>query len=148
MTMHHLHLMLNHAPIAGIPIGGLIFIIGLWKAHEVITKTGASILLVVGLLAIPTYLTGEPAEHAVQKLSGVAQEIIEAHEQAGQFALTYALVVATLCALYLFVEALQPKVKILRVAILLVWLLSVTTIARTGYLGGQIRRAELRDAAQ
>lgn len=46
--------------------------------------------MVTAAAAVPTYLTGEPAEEAVEHLPGVVKDLIEIHEERALIALIVA----------------------------------------------------------
>jgi len=62
MDLVHLHLMLNHAPVLGVIFGFLVLLAGTVSRSKAIAGVGLGLLIVAGILAIPVYLTGEPAE--------------------------------------------------------------------------------------
>ena len=76
MNQTHLHLLIAHLPIFGSILGGLVLAYGLWtKSNQ--TKIAAYILLVISSIGAGiSYLTGEAAEEAVEKIQGVAKEMI------------------------------------------------------------------------
>jgi hypothetical protein len=45
-------------------------------------RISLGIFIIVALLAIPAYLTGEPTEELVENLPGVSKSSIEQHEEA------------------------------------------------------------------
>ena len=62
MNATHLHLMLNHIPVLGTVFGLGLLVFALWRKSEELKKAALGIFLIVALLAVPVYLTGEPAE--------------------------------------------------------------------------------------
>ena len=104
--------------------------------------------VLMALLAIPVFLTGEPAEESVEGLAGVSEALIEQHEEAAERAiwLMEALGVLALAALALG----WRKSTLTNTLILLSFILSLATfgaMASAGYLGGQIRHTEIRSGA-
>lgn len=147
MNTTHLHLLLNHFPIIGTLIGSGLLFWGLIKKQANIKVIAAVVLTIMAVIAIPVYLTGEPAEESVEKLPGVAKDIIELHEEAATLAIWLMGItgVASLMALL----AGWKKIKATGALFVIVFFLSVVcfaAMARTGYYGGQIRHTEIRNA--
>lgn len=141
MNQAHLHLLLNHIPILGTAIGCLFLGYALLRKNTEFVKASLVFLVVIAALAIPAFLTGEPAEKLVEHLPGVTEALIEQHEDAGKFALIAACVtgLSALAALLLF-----SRVKVLPSIVLALALLTTGMMAWVGNLGGQIRHTEIR----
>jgi uncharacterized membrane protein len=148
MNATHIHLLLNHLPIIGTLIGSAVLIWGFIKKQDNIKMVACGIIVIMALAAIPVFLTGEPAEEAVENLPGIAENIIEEHEEAAQFAI-WILGFTGLMA-FLSLVGYRLKHRLVNIALTLTLILSVVgfgAMARTGYTGGQIRHTELRDGA-
>ena len=65
MTWSHLHLMLNHVPVLGAVFGFLLLAYGVWRKNDTLQRAALWSFAVVALVAVPVYLTVEPAEEAV-----------------------------------------------------------------------------------
>ncbi len=141
MNQAHLHLLLNHIPILGTAIGCLFLGYALLRKNDEFIKASLVFMVLIAVLALAAYLTGEPAEKVVEHLPGVTEALIESHEDAGKFALITAGLtgVASLAALFL-----SSRVKILPVIVLALALLTTGMMAWVGNLGGQIRHTEIR----
>ena len=87
MAGTYLHLILNHIPVIGIYFGLLLLVIGLLKKNNFIKYLSLWLLLFIAIIAIPTYFSGEAAEHVVEKMPLVSEETMEKHEWAGQLSL-------------------------------------------------------------
>ncbi len=61
-----LHLILNHISLIGIPVALAFLGIGYLKKNDLLQKTALLILILVSLMIIPTYLTGDMAEEALE----------------------------------------------------------------------------------
>ena len=106
-------------------------------------------MVFTGLIAIPVYLTGEPAEETVEHLPGVLESIIEEHEEFAKFGLISAFVsgVAALVSLLLLrKDANAGKAKMLLFATLALSAITVGMMGWTAKLGGVIRHTEIRAA--
>ena len=101
--------------------------------------------MIVALLTVPVYLTGEPAEETVESLPGVSKAIIEQHDGAAAYAFTGVIVTG--------VAALGGLIYFRKARLLPVWYGSLLIacslvvgglMAWTANLGGQIRHTEIR----
>lgn len=148
MNLAHLHLILNHAPVLGTAFGLGLLLYGVWRRSDELKKAALGVLVIVSLLAIPAYLTGEPAEEVVEALPGDAKAIIERHEDAAVYAFSGILVVgaAALTGLIVFRRGREIPNSFS-------WgLLGASAIvgglmAWTASLGGEIRHSEIRPAS-
>lgn len=121
---------------------------GMWvkSAH---TKMAAYLLFILSALGAGiTYLTGEAAEEGVENIPGVAEGIIGQHEDFALYALISLIALSVISLIGLFVEYFKSTLsRSLSFVILLVSLVSFGLVARTGFLGGQIRHTEIGTAA-
>jgi len=147
MTQTHLHLLITHLPIFGSILGGLVLAYGLWtKSNQ--TKIAAYFLLIVSSLgAAIAYFTGEEAEEFVEDIQGFSKNAIEEHSDFALFALISLIVLGVFSIAGMFFTIRQsPNTKTFAQIILFVSIISFGLVARTGYLGGQIRHTELNPA--
>ncbi len=146
MDSTHAHLMLTHFPIIGTLIGTALLLLGVWKKNPVIQEISLAIIVFMAIAAIPVFLTGEPAEESVENLPGVIESIIEEHEEAAELA--FWTMIATGVISLISIAFSRLKNTGANAFIMLSLVLSIITtglMARTGYLGGQIRHSEIRD---
>lgn len=138
MNGAHAHLLLNHLPILGIPIGLLFYAWAVRAQQAATVRFSLLFLIFAALSAVPVMLTGEPAEHVVKRLPGILKTAIHAHEDSASISLALSLLlgVSALVALVLKAKTLP------RTVVAIVGLLTVGSFAYTGYLGGQIRHSE------
>lgn len=147
MNQAHIHLLITHLPILGSILGGLVLAHGIWtKCHQ--TKIAAYLVfLLSGIGAGVAYLTGEAAEETVENLQGVAKNMIDAHEDFAVYALISLMVLTAAAMVGLFLTLRKsPLTSIAAIVILFISLISFSLVARTGYLGGQIRHTEINSA--
>jgi hypothetical protein len=154
MDPTHLHLMLNHVPIVGIPIGLALLIFGLLLRSGQLRVASLLIFVFCAGIAAVVFLTGEPAEETVESLPGVSHLVIEAHEESAEVAIWGAVALGAVAALALALHIPRhlPSVGIrLRTVSLAAPLLLAAIVAvmlfRTANLGGQIRHTEIRSDA-
>lgn len=149
MDLTHLHLILNHLPVVGVILGFLILLWGFLRGFEDVKNVGFLILIFTAAAAVPVYLTGEPAEKAVENLPGVTEQIIELHEDSALISLILAIVTgAGACAALLLKQfSFASVARISGIAVLLLSFVTGAFMARTANLGGQIRHTEIRQSA-
>lgn len=148
MNYAHIHLLLNHLPILGTIFGLLLLAWATLRKSDELRCVSLGVFVVTAALAIPAYLTGEPAEEVVEHLPGVAESIIEQHENAALFALLGAALTG-LVALVGLVFA-RRAAHLSGAVLAAVAVLAVGTsglMGWTGNLGGQIRHTEIRSGA-
>jgi uncharacterized membrane protein len=141
----HLHLILNHIPVLGMAVGIGLLGWGLIQKSEELARVSLGVLVIVALLAIPAYLTGEPAEEIIEDLPGVSEATIEEHEDAATFAFAGVLAVGALALGRLVVHwRAKPAPNWIVIVVLVLSVIVFAMMIRTADLGGQIRHPELR----
>lgn len=147
MNPVHLHLMLNHLPVVGMGFAVCLLAYGIVRRSQELTKAGMGALVIVALLAIPAYLTGEPAEEIAERLPGVTERVIEPHEDAAKVAFAAALVVGALALAGLGLFRGKEPPLALELGLVALALAAAGAMAWTANLGGKIRHPEIRDEA-
>ena len=140
----HLHLLITHLPIFGPLFGGIVLGYGLWTKSDQ-TKIAAYILFIISSIGAGiAYLTGEAAEETVENIPEIIESIIKQHEDFALISLIalIALGVVALIGLFLTVKK-SPFIRPVAIFTFIISLVSFGLIARTGYLGGQIRHTEI-----
>ncbi|MCC6865329.1 MAG: hypothetical protein IT280_04135 [Ignavibacteria bacterium] len=144
MNQTHIHLLITHLPIFASMLGGLVL------AYSILTKSNQTkiaayyIFIIAAIGAGIAYLTGEAAEDTVENIQGITKNLIEEHEDSAIFSLVSLIVlgVTSIGGLYLTFKNSSLTRKTAFV-ILFISFISFGLIARTGYLGGQIRHTEI-----
>jgi hypothetical protein len=141
MSPVHVHLLLNHIPVIGVGIG-LSPDPGNCKEKADLKSQSATFVL-MALFAIP-HISPENYRGIVENLPGVSHDFIEEHEDAA----LYALILIEALGLLSLIAWFSGSEKLILVCLLLS-LATLGTMARTAYLGGQVRHSEIRsgDAA-
>ncbi len=145
MNTAHFHLLLNHFPVLGTLMGSGLLLWGILKKQHNIRSAAAVLLTLMAIIAIPVYLTGEPAEETVEKLPGVSEAMVNLHEDAATIAI-WLMGITGIVSLIAFFLA-QQKRKTANTVFATAFILSAISfaaMARTGYYGGQIRHTEIQ----
>jgi hypothetical protein len=144
MSPVHLHLVLNHVPVVGTLIGACLLAYAALRRDERLVRVCLGMFAVLAVVALATFLTGEPAEETVEGLAGVSESMVEQHEEAALLA-TIALGFLGLLSLAVLLRfrtrALPRQAAVLLLAAALV---PAGMMAWTANLGGQIRHSEIR----
>lgn len=145
MDSTHLHLMLTHVPIVGMIIGTIMLLYGLIGKSKSIQQFSLMLLVVMALVTIPVFLTGEPAEETVENIAGIPESVIEEHEEAAEWAIWVMMAAGAFSLISLIAAKMNSAFSSMSIKLsLAVCLLATAAMARTGYLGGQIRHSEIR----
>lgn len=144
MNPVHIHLLLNHVAILAALFSILIFIYGFIRKNETVKNIALTGYVLAALAAIPVFITGEPAEEAVENIPGVLESIIEQHEEAAELAIWLIEITGLLALGGLLLRKFKFFSSTAFAAVLLlISMISAGTISYTGYLGGKIRHTEL-----
>lgn len=148
MNGAHLHLMLNHFPLVGLFFSALILGFGFFRRNESYLRIGLYAILLCGVLAAPTFLSGESAEEVIESLPAFSEPHVEAHEEAAELVIW--LIGATAFAAFGSLVSFWKKPNLARqltVATFILNLFAVIGIAWVNNLGGKISHPEIRDSA-
>ena len=142
MTPAYIHLTLNHFPVIGVLTGILVMVYGTFIKSDEIKRVALLLFVLFALIAIPVYLTGEPAEEQTEHLAGVSHDFIEKHEDSALFSLVAILLLGAVSLATLILR--NQKLYIL---CLILALIAGGLISWTARLGGQVRHSEIRSGA-
>lgn len=144
MDLTHLHLVLNHFPIIGTLIGTMFLLYGVIIKNDSIKNIAIGCIVTMAIIAIPVFLTGEPAEESVEHIPGISETVIEAHEEAAELAFWVMEITGIIGLISLIATKLNKNIgQFLILITLAASMVSFSLMARTGYLGGKIRHTEL-----
>jgi uncharacterized membrane protein len=144
----HLHLLLNHVPILGSVFALVLLAFGYFMRNDTLSKAALWTLVVVSLIAIPAFLSGEEAEHAIEDRPGISNTQIHEHEEQAEMAF-WALMCSGAIALGTLMASMKTQ-SVNRTLLFLNMVFIVGTfalMARTGNSGGAIRHPEIQSAA-
>ena len=145
MDATHLHLVLSHFPIIGTIIGIGILAYGQFFKNIEIQKVALAIFILMAILTIPVFLTGEEAEETVEHIAGVSEQLIENHEELAEKAIWLMGLLGILSLINFF--AIIKKLSFAKTISLITLIVSLGTFglfAKVGSTGGEIRHSEIR----
>jgi uncharacterized membrane protein len=148
MNNTHLHLVVNHLPIIFPVVGIILLIIGIFTKTEV-SKRNAYITFILGALAsIAAMATGEGAEEGVENLPGVAESLIETHEEAAELFAGLSYFLGGISTVALFASFKNYAFSKFMPFIVGAFALATLFFAqKAGTTGGEIRHTEIRSGA-
>lgn len=144
MNQTHIHLLITHLPIIGCILGALVLTHGIWRKSNSTLMAAYSILIISAIGAGIAYATGESAEETVEHIQGISKNIIEEHAESALPSLIGLIVVGIISMAGVFVT--WKSHSLTRPFAWITLFISLTAfgfVARTGYLGGQIRHTEI-----
>jgi len=149
MNGAHLHLILNHLPIVGTYLSLLVLAFGFFRKNTVVQRTGLSLMVLSAILAVPAFLTGEPAEDILEAGRFAGKSVIETHEEMAEFAMWICEITGVLAAIALMASIRNLKAgRMLTLIALLASLVCSVMWFRVGNSGGEIRHTEIRSSQQ
>jgi len=144
MNQTHIHLLITHLPIIGAVLGAFVLIHAIWRKSNSTLIAAYNLLIISAIGAGIAYATGEAAEEAVEHLQGISKSLIEEHEESALISLIGLIVVGVIAVTGLFVTLKNTSlIRTFSLLTLMASLIGFGLIARTGYLGGQIRHTEI-----
>lgn len=144
MNQTHIHLLLNHVAILGSVFSIVLLLAGMVLKSDVLKKTAMVGFVIAALVAIPVFLTGEPAEESVENIAGTVKATIEEHEESAEISIWLVEFMGAVSLLTFFLTKKSNAInKGLLSFLLLLSIVAAGSISYTGYLGGKIRHTEL-----
>lgn len=141
------HLRLNHFPIIGLMVLFSLFVYAyFFKKQELMVPVKVGIVL-LSLIAIPLYLSGEPAEERVEHLSGTNNEALEEHEDHAKKAFFLMELTGLICLISLFLRKNENTEKRINAFLIPIVAITLYMMIITGMEGGKIRHSELETTA-
>jgi hypothetical protein len=142
VNLAYLHLLLNHFPTVGLGIALGLLLAALLKKSEDLKHASFVAFFLLGLVAIPAYLTGSAAQIVLEDQPDVSQQVVTAHQDAALLALILMEITGLVAwiALWRFRRWHQTAVLVLAIV-------TFGLMARAANIGGHIRHPEIRAAA-
>ncbi len=142
----HVHLMINHFPVVGILGVLLLLAYAIVRKSNEVEMVALGLTVLLALMTIAVYLTGQAAEDTVKKLPGVTEASIGRHEEVADLSLILMEASGILALAGLFLARRRGVMP--RWLVPFVLILSLVTSVVVGYtanLGGEIRHSEIRE---
>jgi len=148
MNPGYFHLAINHFPIIGTILGCLILAAGIIVKQDGVKLSGLGTLVFAAIMAIPTILTGDPAEDALEGISGVASHLIDRHEDIAYVGL-WSIIPLGLISALAFYSLLKKELfgKYLVIATMVLSIVVSGVMIYVGRTGGMIRHTEFHQNA-
>ena len=143
MSPVHLHLLLNHVPVIGLFGVTLLLAAALWRRNQDMSKLALVLSIGLALVAGVVYLTGEPAEEAVENLAGISEAALERHEDAALTALIGMIALGVWSVIVLLANRKRQLSGWLAGVSLAFTAVVFGIVGYTANLGGQIRHTEI-----
>jgi hypothetical protein len=148
MNQTHIHLLLNHAPLMGTAFGAALFLYGLFRKSSAIIDASLLAFVVTAIVAIPVFLTGEPAEESIENIPGIVKSAIETHEENAEIAFWLMEALGLFSLITFFMRRKENKMATMLTNISLIFSLVVFGfMVKVGNDGGKIRHPEISNAA-
>jgi len=140
----HLHLILNHFPVIGTAFVVFVFGYGVFTNNDNVKKLGMFMLILVGLITIPVFFSGDKAAGMVKGLEGVLEEHIEPHEEFAKISFIAMEITSFISLLGYVLFRSGKNIPVWFGFILIVLMLAVAgMMVYTSHLGGKISHHEL-----
>lgn len=145
MNAAHLHLILNHFPIGGIILGLMTILISIRNKNLTLARMGLSVLVLAGLITIPTYVSGGEAEEVVEKLPGISENFIEIHKEMAEKTI-WLIGASSIAAFAALITSWKKKTVPYRTlyGVAIAATGAIVLLARTNQLGAEISHPETR----
>lgn len=149
MNPVQVHMLLNHFPILGLLFGASLLLYGVVRKEGKIIQAGLVTLVIIGILTIPAYFSGEEAEHLMEDLPGIDKVALEEHEEGSGTGMALNLVTAVLALITALSNRFRPTLhRPLSFITLLAAIGAFVYMVNLGHQGGLIRHPELEGVAQ
>jgi hypothetical protein len=138
MNLAHVHLLLNHVPTIGFGFGIGLLVASLVRDSADLRRASYVVFVVVALVAIPTYLSGNAADFVLRTQRELLQDVVTAHQNAAMLALIPMEIVGLVSWLALWQSRRWHQPAVLALSIV-----TFVLMARAANIGGQIRHPEI-----
>ena len=143
----HWHIVLNHLPIVGSLAALLLMAWAFIKNTDESKRIALTALVLVALVSIPAFLTGEPSEQFLKGLPGISKRWMSAHEEMAEKALWLTLAAGALALAALVYFRKARSIPRWAIGVMLVVTLAVGALMGTaGRYGGKIHHPEILNA--
>ncbi|HEY4319916.1 MAG TPA: hypothetical protein VGM77_01955 [Gemmatimonadales bacterium] len=149
MNGAHLHLLINHIPVLGVPFGVGLLAVALWRVNLTLQRTGLVVFVLAAVATELALLTGDPAKHVLRQVMAAAdypKAAIQRHDNAATTALICTCILAVLALGALWRARRGPLSRSIIAAFVILGLADTAVLSWVADLGGQIRHTEIRSS--
>jgi hypothetical protein len=144
MALSHLHLVLNHIPVIGSVIAVGLMLLALVRRSADLRRAGLEVVVIVGLVTLPAYLTGVGAQPAAAERTDVLSAALGAHHDAALLGSGFMLLTAMVAWVGLWQSRrIGAPVRGVFGAVLFLATITLALMGRAANLGGQIRHIDV-----
>jgi uncharacterized membrane protein len=145
----HVHLLLNHFPTIGTILGFGLLLLAYVRNNDHMKQVSLEVFFVIALITLPTYLSGNVAQQAIQDDPTVSKERIAVHQDAAALASVFMGLTGILawCGLWQLRRSARPPAATVA-AVLLLSVVTIALMTRAANIGGEIHHAEIRPAGE
>jgi len=142
------HMLVNHLPVIGFIGIILALVVALWVKSRDIRRFVLLATVLVGLSALPSLWTGEPAEEVVEGLPDISKSLIHEHEEMAEKATVLALITAGFAAMAYLLQRRRPETMNKSIPVVLAFsLVTSGVMGLAAHEGGKIRHPEINPDA-
>jgi uncharacterized membrane protein len=144
MNPAHLHLLFTHLPIVGLGYAILLNLFALARKNAEFQKLSLWCYLLLGVVALVAYLTGDDAGKVMMTYPGITENIVEPHENMALAFLVAVILISALAMIALYVtKTREMLLKRFSLYLLIAAMLTGVLGVLTGSTGGAIRHTEI-----
>jgi uncharacterized membrane protein len=148
INVAHVHLLLNHFPTVGTVVGIALLLLAFARRNDHLLHVSFEVFFAIALITLPAYLTGVAAQALIDGRPEVSMAAATAHQDAALLAFVVMELtgLAAWIGLWQFRRAARPRPWVAPATLLLA-LATIGLMAQAANIGGEIRHAEIRAAA-
>ncbi|HEY7672181.1 MAG TPA: hypothetical protein VIC71_08185 [Gammaproteobacteria bacterium] len=142
----HWHLLLNHFPAIGTVLAMGLLLCAQFRKSEELNRASLILFVIIALLAIPTYISGGAARRAIEGTADISSDLIAAHQDAATWAFAVLLITGWVSwfAVWQYRRLGRPYPWVVP-AVIVLGLITLAAMVRTGSLGGAINHPEVHE---
>lgn len=143
------HMMVNHLPVVGFIGIVLALLVTLKFKSPDVRRFVLLATVLVGLTALPSLWTGEPAEEVIEDLPGISKKLIHEHEELAEKATVLSVITAGVAAFAFILQRRRPETMNKSIPVVLLFSLGTAGLmGGAAHEGGKIRHPEINPDAQ
>jgi uncharacterized membrane protein len=148
MNLAHFHIVVNHIPSLGSIAGLALLAAGIYRKDEVIKQFGYTVLVLITMAVLPTYISGAEAQRIVAKNPSYSAGMIQLHQNMAMITLLL-MTFAGMFAWFGIWEYRRHKrsSSLTSMATLITTTAAIVLVLETASIGGKISHSEIREAA-